>query len=224
VDEAATTEEGHRERPGRGVGAGTSPRHRDAPPGLAGKLLAALPPESWGRGLPTGLAVPALGRLGLTAGEGEALGILPALRRLAPALAAHAVGWIWRCAVPVRLDLGEVVVEDTLALLLEGAEGRRALALVPGPPGTEGTPVTESVLLAALGGAPGVQVAAVPLEGGAPEVSWTGVARLGREALGAAAASALHPREALPPVLPAERCTDLGCGFLARCHGGTRGL
>ena len=207
--------EGHRERPGRGVPGASSPRHRDAAPGLARQLLAALPAGSWGQGLPAALLTPALARLGLTSGEGEALGVLPALRRLLPTLAPLAVGWRWSHAVPFRLTLGDAEVRDTLPLLLEAPAGRRAVALVPGPPGRQGFPATEAVLLAVLGGRSPLSVAAVPLEGGSPEVAWTDAPRLGREALHAAASAALHAREALPPLLAKERCLGLGCAAVA---------
>ena len=84
--------EGHRERPGRGGSGAVSPRHRDAAPSLTGQLLAALPPEAWRSGVPDAVAAPALARLGLGLGEGQALGILPMLRRLAPGLAAFEGG------------------------------------------------------------------------------------------------------------------------------------
>ena len=218
--------EGHRERPGRGAIAPTSPRHRDAAPALARQLLAALPPASWAEGVPEALVAPALARLGLSPGEGGALGILPALRRIAPALRSLASGWRWRPAVPVVLELGEAEVRDVLPLLLEGPDGRRALTLVPGPPGIEGAPATEAVLLAALGEGEDrhLEVAAVPLEGGGPTVEWTDAPRLGQEALRSAATAAVEALRSLPPVIPVERCQALGCGFLARCHGRTRGL
>jgi hypothetical protein len=117
-------------------------------------------------------------------------------------------------------------VQDTLPLLLEGPVGRRALVVVPGPPGADGAPAPEAVLLAALGEDDGrpLHVAAVPLEGGSPGVAWTDVPRLGREALRTAASAALQACDALPPVLALERCLGLGCGFVARCHRGPRGL
>jgi hypothetical protein len=148
------------------------------------------------------------------------------LRRIAPALRTLGAGWTWRPAVPVVLELGEAEVRDVLPLLLEGPDGRRALTLVPGPPGIEGAPATEAVLLAALGEGEGrrLEVAAVPLEGGGPTVAWTDAPRLGQQALRSAATAAVEAHRSLPPVIPVERCEALGCGFLARCHGRTRGL
>jgi len=218
--------EGHRERPGRGGIALSSPRHRDAAPSLARKLLASLPPASWAEGLPDARIAPSLARLGLSPAEGQALGILPALRRLSPALAGFVSGWTWTPDAPLRLDLGGVEVRDLLPLLLESPRAVRAVTVLAGPPGTEGAPAAEAATLAALGAEEGrpVQVAAVPLEGGRPEVGWSDAPRLGHEALRAAAAAAVHAQHALPPVLARERCLALGCGFVARCHGRTRGL
>src|SRR5262249_44131152 len=215
--------EGHRERPGRGAIAPASPRHRDAAPGLAPQLLAALPPASWAAGLPDDVLAPALARLGLSPAEGQALGILPALRRIAPVLGRLGSGWTCATGVPLHLDLDGMEVRDLLPLVLESREARRAVTLVPGPPGTEGTPATEAAVLAALGtdDRRAVQVAAVPLEGGGPEPRWSDAPRMGREALRAAGGAAVDARQALPPVLPRDRCVALGCGFVARCHGRT---
>src|SRR5262249_42360211 len=139
---------------------------------------------------------------------------------------ALGTGWTWRTSVPVQLELGPAEVRDVLPLLLERPDGRRAVTVVPGPPGTEGTPATEAALLAALGGGAGrpVGVAAVPLEGGGAAVTWTEAPRLGQQALRNAANAAVEARYTLPEVIPIERCQALGCGFLARCHGKTRGL
>ena len=218
--------EGHREGPGRGAIAPSSPRHRDAAPALARQLIALLPAASWAEGVTDAGALPALARLGLSPGEASALGILPVLRRIAPALRSLGTGWTWRTWVPVQLELGPAEVRDVLPLLLEGPGGCRAVTVVPGPPGTEGTPATEAVLLAALGvdaGRP-VEVASVPLEGGGPMLTWTKAPRLGEQGLRSAATAAVEARHALPEVIPIERCQALGCGFLARCHGKTRGL
>src|SRR5262249_56790830 len=105
--------------PGRAGAAPASPRHRDAAPALARQLLAVLPPASWAEGLPDHLLAPALARLGLSPAEGQALGILPALRRLAPVVGGLGSGWTWVTGVPLRLDLEGMELRDLLPLVLE---------------------------------------------------------------------------------------------------------
>jgi ATP-dependent exoDNAse (exonuclease V) beta subunit len=219
---------GHREGSGRAGSPLDSPRHRDARPELLRALLAALPANVLVEALPPKLLEPALGRLGLTAGEAEALDLLAPLRRLGRAVRGFAEGWRWEVGVPFRLNLGSIVLEGRQDLVFSNERGTAALALAFGASRSGGYPVLTSALLEALGDASSatgeLRAAVVPVDGAVDGIHWSAQAPLTHAELTQAAQGALQLEEPLAPVLERTRCEALGCGFASRCHPGKRGL
>jgi ATP-dependent helicase/nuclease subunit A len=219
---------GHREGPGRAGSPSTSPRHRDSRPELVCALLASLPVSVLVEALPPKLLEPALGRLGLTVGEAEALDLLAPLRRLGRAVRGFAQGWHWEVGVPFRLGLGSTVLEGRQDLVFSNDRGTAALALAFGASRSGGYPVLTTALLEALGEASPatreLRAAVVPVDVAVERIHWSAQAPLTRAELTEAAHGALQLEEPMAPVLERARCEALGCGFASRCHPGKRGL
>jgi hypothetical protein len=218
--------EGHRE-PGAGVAVpALSPRHRDARLDALRTMVAALPRSAWTAGVPDQALSAAVGRLGLTLAEAEALRLLAPVRRLGRALRPFAAEFEWSAGWAFRVRAGEAWVDGAFDLHLAGPPGEAAVRLVAGA--SSGSALGTAVLLQAMreraGAGREVRAGVFAVDGEEEKVHWSASSPLEPSSVAARLAAAIALGSTLAPALERRVCEGLDCRFLRRCHPPGRGL
>jgi ATP-dependent helicase/nuclease subunit A len=200
-------------------------RHVGGRVSLLACLVARFSASDWASGVPDSALAPHLAVVGLSLGEGRALGLFAPLRALASTRAlkeAVASGTLVSVG-DLGLDVGPALLSSRSATLgWTDAGTRSVLVLVSGTPppvGLEAFAVTTALRWHAHA-APGVQLRVGVSFVDAPDAEprWTDAAPLSLAELARQARALLESRNGVSHQRPLPVCEELACGFRSRCY------
>src|SRR5262249_45364049 len=172
------------------------------------------PVVGWRAGVPDAALAAAVGRVGITLAEADALQLLRPLRRLARALRAFtAAEFSWTTGVPFQVRMGGTSVQGNFDLLLSGAPGDAAVCLVPGLDGRSRAAVSGllDALRACATEGRQLRAALFGVDQQDERLHWASEATVAPAAVEARLRSAVSLGPALADVLERRDCEALGC-------------